>query len=213
MILEDDPYGLFGLDDRPRPRLKALDRERRVIYLGSFAKSCFPGARVGFFVADQEVVDEHGHITLLASELSNIKSMLTVNTSPISQAVVGGLLLESGCSLKAANRDKIAFYRDNLNGLLDSLRRHMPPGITWNTPAGGFFAVVHTSIVADEALLEISAQDYGVLWTPMSFFYTDGAGDHDLRLSCSYLDLETIDAGVQRLARLLIDRTQTPAAV
>lgn len=44
-LLEDDPYGLFGLDDEPRPALKSLDTEGRVIYLGSFAKSCFPGAR------------------------------------------------------------------------------------------------------------------------------------------------------------------------
>jgi (S)-3,5-dihydroxyphenylglycine transaminase len=205
LILEDDPYGLFGLDDRPRPRLKALDTRRRVIYLGSFAKSCFPGARVGFFVADQVVVDAQGRRTLLADELSAIKSMLTVNTSPISQAVVGGLLLESGCSLKAANRDKIAFYRNNLRGLLDSLDRHMPAGITWNTPAGGFFAVVQTPMVADEELLEVSAREYGVLWTPMSFFYTDGAGGQALRLSCSYLDLQIIDSGVQRLARLLRD--------
>ena len=114
LILEDDPYGLFGLDDRPRARLKALDTNRRVIYLGSFAKSVFPGARVGFLVADQVVVDAAGRRTLLADELSDIKSMLTVNTSPLSQAVIGGVLVESSCSLRAANRDKIEFYRRNL---------------------------------------------------------------------------------------------------
>lgn len=206
LILEDDPYGLFGLDDRPRPRLKALDTNQRVIYLGSFAKSCFPGARVGFLVADQVVVDAAGRRTLLADELSNIKSMLTVNTSPLSQAVIGGILLESGCSLKTANREKIAFYRDNLRGLLGSLEAHMPPGITWNTPAGGFFAMVQVPIVADEKLLEISAADYGVLWTPMSFFYPEGEGTHAIRLSCSYLDQEQINQGVLRLASLLRDR-------
>ena len=56
LILEDDPYGLFGLDDRERPRLKALDTTRQVIYLGSFAKTAFPGARVGYLVADQDVI-------------------------------------------------------------------------------------------------------------------------------------------------------------
>lgn len=66
LILEDDPYGLFGLDDRPRPKLKSLDTAGRVIYLGSFAKSCFPGARVGFLVADQTVIDRTGRRTLLA---------------------------------------------------------------------------------------------------------------------------------------------------
>jgi (S)-3,5-dihydroxyphenylglycine transaminase len=52
LILEDDPYGLFGADDGRLPALKSLDADQRVIYLGSFAKSLFPGARVGFLVAD-----------------------------------------------------------------------------------------------------------------------------------------------------------------
>jgi (S)-3,5-dihydroxyphenylglycine transaminase len=82
LILEDDPYGLFGADDRHRLALKSLDTDQRVIYLGSFAKSVFPGARVGFLVADQAVVSADGHRTLLADELSTVKSMVTVNTSP-----------------------------------------------------------------------------------------------------------------------------------
>lgn len=205
LILEDDPYGLFGVDDRPRPRLKSLDREQRVIYLGSFAKSCFPGARVGFVVADQTVVDADGTRTLLAEELSTVKSMLTVNTSPIAQAVVGGLLVESGCSLRRANAAKMDFYRRNLIALEDSLSRHFAgiSGVRWNTPAGGFFAVLDVPVHADEKLLEISAAQYGVLWTPMSFFYLDGGGRHAIRLSCSALSADDIDEGVRRLADLI----------
>jgi (S)-3,5-dihydroxyphenylglycine transaminase len=211
LILEDDPYGLFGLDDAPRPRLKSLDTDGRVIYLGSFAKSCFPGARVGFLVADQIVVDAAGRRTLLAEELSNIKSMLTVNTSPISQAVIGGLLLESGCSLRVANHEKITFYRQNLLSLMGALERYFPEparsraGIRWNVPSGGFFAVVDVPVQADEKLLELSAGEYGVLWTPMSFFYPTGGGERAIRLSCSALDPATIDEGVRRLADLIRD--------
>src|SRR5580700_7803017 len=124
LILEDDPYGLFGLDDKRSPTLKALDNGQRVIYLGSFAKSVFPGARVGFMVADQAVVSAAGHRSLLADELSTVKSMVTVNTSPIAQAVIGGFLVSCGYSLRAANREKIAFYRRNLRALLAALERH-----------------------------------------------------------------------------------------
>lgn len=205
LILEDDPYGLFGLDDRPRPRLKSLDTTKNVVYLGSFAKSAFPGARVGFLVADQEVVDAQGNRTLLADELSAIKSMLTVNTSPVSQAVIGGFLLEYGCSLRLANANRVDFYRDNLNTLLKSLGEFMPEGTTWNAPAGGFFAMVDVPVAANVELLEISASEYGVLWTPMSFFYTKGAGQHSIRLSCSYLNQTEIAEGVSRLAALLND--------
>jgi (S)-3,5-dihydroxyphenylglycine transaminase len=208
LLLEDDPYGLFGLDDEPRPTLKSLDTEGRVLYLGSFAKSCFPGARVGFLVADQTVVDAEGRRTLLAEEMSAVKSMLTVNTSPISQAVIGGVLVESGCSLRAANRDKVEFYRDNLRTLLAALERHFPrsangeDAVRWNVPRGGFFAVVDLPFEADEKLLEISAEQFGVLWTPMRFFYSDG-GANALRLSCSYLKAEQIAEGVHRLSRLV----------
>jgi (S)-3,5-dihydroxyphenylglycine transaminase len=206
LILEDDPYGLFGIDDRRRPTLKALDTDQRVIYLGSFAKSVFPGARVGFLVADQTVVSAGGGRSLLADELSTVKSMVTVNTSAIAQAVIGGVLASCGCSLRAANQEKIGFYRRNLRALLGALERHFADSaITWNSPSGGFFAVLNVDFTADEALLEVSARDYGVLWTPMSFFYLDGGGTHAIRLSCSALTTDQIDEGVRRLARLIAD--------
>ncbi|GIH19610.1 aminotransferase-like domain-containing protein [Rugosimonospora africana] len=210
LILEDNPYGLFGLTDAALPTLKALDRERRVVYLGSFAKSGFPGARIGFLVADQRVVAADRPPALLAEELSTVKSMLTLNTSPVTQAVVGGLLLECGCSLRAANREKIEFYRTNLTGLLDALDRYLPAGlgVRWNVPAGGFFAVLTVPAhgpAADVDLLETSARDYGVLWTPMGFFYPDGGGSRALRVSCSALCPADLDEGVRRLAKLLGD--------
>jgi len=204
LILEDDPYGLFGLDDSRSPTLKSLDTDQRVMYLGSFAKSVFPGARVGFLVADQAVVSADGQRSLLADELSTVKSMVTVNTSPIAQAVIGGVLVSCGYSLRAANSEKIAFYRRNLRTLLAALERHFSdPEITWNSPSGGFFAVLKVPVRADEKLLELSARDYGVLWTPMSFFYLDGGGSHAIRLSCSALPTDQIDEGVRRLAAFI----------
>jgi len=206
LILEDDPYGLFGLDDRPSPALKSLDTEQRVIYLGSFAKSVFPGARVGFMVADQTVVRAGGQRSLLADELSTVKSMVTVNTSPIAQAVIGGVLVACDGRLREANREKIAFYRQNLRALLAALQRRFDdPAITWNSPNGGFFAVLNVPIRADEKLLELSARDYGVLWTPMSFFYLGGGGSHAIRLSCSALPTDQVDEGVRRLASLIAE--------
>jgi (S)-3,5-dihydroxyphenylglycine transaminase len=206
LILEDDPYGLFGIDDQHRPAVKSLDAAQRVIYLGSFAKSVFPGARVGFLVADQAVVSSAGQRSLLADELSTVKSMVTVNTSPIAQAVIGGVLVSCGYSLRTANREKIAFYRRNLRELLAALKRHFSdPAVSWNSPGGGFFAVLNVPVRADEKLLELSARDYGVLWTPMSFFYTGGGGRHEIRLSCSALATDQIDEGVRRLATLIAD--------
>lgn len=209
-LLEDNAYGFTATHDMAHLPLKALDRNARVIYLGTFAKICVPGVRVGFAVADQRV-GEGATQRFLAQELATIKSMLTVNTSPICQAIVGGMLLEHETSLQALARDKGAFYRENMQWLLEALERylgpcgHSPHQVSWNTPQGGFFVRVQTSFLVDEAMLELSAQRYGVLWTPMANFLLGGAQSRELRLSCSYLNREQIDEGVRRLSRFIED--------
>ncbi|MFJ4091015.1 PLP-dependent aminotransferase family protein [Kitasatospora sp. NPDC089913] len=207
LVLEDNAYGFTAAPGAELPLLKALDRNRRVVHLGTFAKVCFPGARVGYVVADQEVVRPGGPATLLADELAAAKSMVTVNTSPVCQAVIGGMLLEHGGSLMALSRRKSELYRRNLGHLAEELDRHaadgLPDGISWNRPEGGFFVRMTLPVPADTALLERSAAEYGVLWTPMAPFHLGSGGDHRLRLSCSYLDPGQIETGVARLAGFL----------
>ncbi|MEU5031972.1 PLP-dependent aminotransferase family protein [Streptomyces milbemycinicus] len=207
LLLEDNAYGVFAGEGR-LPSLKSLDTGRRVVRLGSFAKTVLPGARVGYAVADQRVVDESGGTSLLADHLSTIKSMLTVNTSPWAQAVVGGALVEHGYSLPAANRREIDVYQRNLRLILEGLARRFPsdpagPLISWNTPTGGFFLTLTVPFRADDELLEYSAKEHGVLWTPMSHFYGGDGGYEQIRLSLSQLTPDTIDIGLDRLASLV----------
>jgi (S)-3,5-dihydroxyphenylglycine transaminase len=205
LLIEDSPYRLVSPGER-LPPLKALDTGRRVVQLGSFAKSAFPGARVGYAVADQLVVGPDGSCGLLADELAKIKSMVTVNTSPLSQAAVAGMLLASGGRLSALNAGPAAHYGENLRVLLHELDLRFPEqrravsGVRWNRPGGGFFLAVQVPFRADNAALERSAREYGVLWTPMAYFYPEGGGDHALRLAFSYLTPELIREGVARLA-------------
>ncbi|MEU4620076.1 PLP-dependent aminotransferase family protein [Actinoplanes sp. NPDC023801] len=207
LLIEDDPYGFLAGPQERVPALKALDPGRHVVHLGTYAKTCFPGARVGYVVADQRVRTADGRRGLLADEIALIRSMITVNTSAVSQAVVGGLLLRGGGRLREANRERIAHYRRNLEVLLDALNRSFPPGsgVSWTRPAAGFFVVLRVPFVADDAKLAESATRYGVLWTPMSYFYPDGGPRHELRLSCSALDPGQIEEGVRRLAALVRD--------
>jgi (S)-3,5-dihydroxyphenylglycine transaminase len=207
LLLEDNPYGLFYGDEQRVPTLKALDERRRVVYLGSFAKTVLPGARVGYVVADQRVRGRDGTVGLLADELSKIKSMLTVNTPALAQAIVGGKLLEHGCSLVAATVREREVYAHNRSVVIDGLAaRFAGLPVSWNAPAGGFFVVVTVPFPVDDALLERSARDYGVLWTPMHHFY-DGSGTRvrSLRLSCSTVTAAEIELGLDRLAALLTD--------
>jgi (S)-3,5-dihydroxyphenylglycine transaminase len=202
LLLEDNPYGLFH-GPRPRtPALKALDRSRRVIYLGTFAKTVMPGARVGYVVADQRVRTDDGSPVLLAEQLSRLKSMLTVNTSPVAQAIIAGKLLAYGCSLTTANSRERALYQRNRDHLVRGLETRFAgtvPGVSWNVPDGGYFLVLTVPFEANDVALELSARDFGLLWTPMSHFYGSGGGTHQLRLAYSAVHPDAIDEGLDRL--------------
>ncbi|MCX4970747.1 PLP-dependent aminotransferase family protein [Streptomyces sp. NBC_00654] len=202
LLLEDNAYGLFGSERLPT--LKALDRSGTVVYIGSFAKTGMPGARVGYVVADQHVAGGG----LLADQLSKLKGMLTVNTSPIAQAVIAGKLLLNDFSLAKANAREIAIYQRNLQHTLGELTRRLGgcPGVSWNTPKGGFFVTVTVPFVVDDELLKHAAGDYGVLFTPMHHFYGGKDGFNQLRLSISLLTPELIEEAVSRLAALITAR-------
>jgi (S)-3,5-dihydroxyphenylglycine transaminase len=216
LILEDSPYRLVS-PGRQLPTLKSLDRNRRVVHLGSFSKTLFPGARVGFAVADQPVNDGTGHTGLLADELAKIKSMITVNTSPLSQAAVAGMLLASAGRVSTRNARISAYYGEAMRLMLRQLDAHFPAArrtalnVGWNRPAGGFFLTVDVPFPAGDAQLARSADEFGVIWTPMSYFYPQGGGTNAIRLSISCLSEAEIVDGVARLARFIETEIQVRA--
>jgi (S)-3,5-dihydroxyphenylglycine transaminase len=205
LLLEDNPYGIFG--EPGPPTLKSMDRNRSVVYLGSFGKTGVPGARVGYVLADQLVRRADGRTELLADQLGRIKSMLTVNTSPLAQAVIGGKLLEHDYSLRAANTREREIYRENLRHMLSGLERRFPacgaPAVTWNVPRGGFFLVLTVPFEVGDEMVDRCAREYGVVWTPMHHFYGGGPPMRQLRLSFSHLSADEIDEGLDRLAAFL----------
>jgi (S)-3,5-dihydroxyphenylglycine transaminase len=205
LIVEDSPYRMVS--QAPHlPTLKSLDRRHRVIHLGSFSKTAFPGARVGFAVADQPVTGATGRTGLLADELAKIKSMVTVNTSPLGQAAIAGTLLSCQGRVSQLNAEASAYYANAMAATLRQLDSCFPAqarsalGVRWNKPDGGFFLTMRVPFPAGNAALVRSAEDFGVIWTPMSYFYPHGGGDHSIRLSVSYLTQEDIVDGITRLA-------------
>ncbi|MGY5059945.1 aminotransferase-like domain-containing protein [Streptomyces sp. 900105755] len=205
LILEDNPYRLVSPGSQV-PTLKSLDQYRRVIHLGSYSKSLFPGARVGYAIADQPVLKADGTTGLLADELAKIKSMITVNTSALSQAAVAGALLASSGRLSELNAGMAAHYGDTMRFTLQGLEREFPAdrrarlGVSWNMPGGGFFLTLQVPFCADNDALGRAAREFGVIWTPMSYFHPEGGGDRTIRLAISYVTHTDVTDGLRRLA-------------
>jgi (S)-3,5-dihydroxyphenylglycine transaminase len=215
LLFEDNPYGMFSYDGDPLPTLKALDEHGVVVYLGSFSKTLYPGLRAGYLIADQEVVGPAGQRTSLADELSKVKSLTTVTTAPVVQAVVGAQLLANGGSLRELVRGKLPFYRGNRDRMLACLERELGGaggmnGVRWNRPAGGFFLTVNLPFAFEDACLQACARDYGVVVCPMSYFALTAGREAQVRLSFSYVTEEQIEEGIGRFARFVRDRAAAP---
>lgn len=58
LIVEDDYEFEMSFLQPPSPALKSLDSEGRVIYVGSFSKSLFPGLRLGYLVGSEPFIRE-----------------------------------------------------------------------------------------------------------------------------------------------------------
>ena len=58
IIIEDDYDAELSLDRNALPALKADHTSGRVIYVSSLSKPFSPGLRLGYFVADADLVDE-----------------------------------------------------------------------------------------------------------------------------------------------------------
>ena len=56
-IIEDDYDSEYRYESMPIASLQGLDRDARVIYIGTFSKTLFPSLRLGYLVVPLDLVD------------------------------------------------------------------------------------------------------------------------------------------------------------
>jgi (S)-3,5-dihydroxyphenylglycine transaminase len=209
LIIEDNPYGMFVYEGEHSPTLKALDSDQTVLYIGSFAKTLFPAMRLGYVVADQEINGKR-----LAEELSKVKSLLTVNTSPLLQAMAAQTLFKHQLTLRPLMELKIKDYRRNRDVMCDCLASEfadLTAFVKWNRPRGGFFLTLQLPFDFGEQELQRCAANYGVIVSPMKFFTMAGKRQSQVRLSFSYVSEDLIREGIRRLRLFVMDTLGKPS--
>ena len=201
LVVEDDPYSYFYLDGAEPPSLKSVDGSGRVIYVSTVSKILAPGLRLGWVVADEEIVEK----------LAIAKQGVTLQSPTLSMYVLLEALKRGLVDRQLPKLKEI--YRVRRDAMLEALETYMPEGVRWTRPSGGMFVWLEAPERVDmDALLPLALTKYKVAYVPGSAFHVDGGGRNTARLSFSYPPLDAMREGVARLAKLIAEHVAARAA-
>ena len=192
LVIEDDPYRDLRYSGEPLPPIKEYDQSEHVIYMGSFSKIISPGLRVGYMVANEEIIAK----CCIAKQGSDL------HTSNIAQAIVD-LYLRKGL-LAPHIREIVPGYRDKLNAMLEELKT-FPEGTRYTCPEGGLFIFVTMPEGFHAGEMFQKAVERGVAFVPGTSFYPEGGHHNTLRLNFSNSTLPQIHEGMAALRTLFAE--------
>ncbi|WP_320775603.1 PLP-dependent aminotransferase family protein [Streptomyces sp. CRN 30] len=196
LLVEDDPYGelSYRADPSGPPALAALSPE--AVRIGSFSKTLFPAARLGFLTAPRP----------LAATLNRLKQAADLGNSTFLERIVYELVRPPG-----APADRLAVtrgvYRERRDVLVDALRRGLGERLRFSVPDGGFFLWARLDDGTDATALLREALAEKVSFVPGAAFFARDPDTAALRLSFSCAEPERMATAGVRLARAL-ERTR-----
>ncbi len=198
-IFEDDCYADLIWDGRRPPALYSMSRNGGVIHIGSFSKSIAPALRVGYIVAEWE----------LLSRMLAIKT--DAGSGALEQMVLGEFCpAQFDVHVPELTRG----LRKKLETLMDALDEQFGTAAEFDDPRGGIFLWVKLPDQVDTLKLFQSALAAGVAINPGPEWSTDkGYSKSRTRLCFANASHEAIRAGVAALAEVCRREFGVPARI
>ncbi|MFX3633057.1 MAG: PLP-dependent aminotransferase family protein [Candidatus Pristimantibacillus sp.] len=195
VIIEDDYDSEFRWGGRPAEPLKALDRDGRVIYVGTFSKTMYAGLRLGYAVVPES----------LREPMRRAKFLLEPHPSSIAEQRALATFMVSGQYTRHLRRQRRLYgrrllrFREEAGRLLGGLFRFVP------SDAGLHQFAYWIGDSADYDRLRLTCQSDGVSWSGGERFWRE---QEDLKLAqptalfgFSHLNEDEITEGIQRIAK------------
>ena len=177
--------------DAPSPALKSLDTEGRVIYVGSFSKSLFPGLRLGYLVGSEAFIREARALRA---------SVIRHPPGHIQRTAAYFLSLGHYDALIRRIREALKARRAVMQDAIDQ------SGLTvaGKGAFGGSSFWMQANPDVDTEILAEDLKSEGVLIEPGHPFFTGETPPKNFyRLGYSSIPSERIPEGVARIARAL----------
>jgi len=191
VIIEDDYESEVNFIESPLPALKSMDDNGRVIYVGSLSKSLSPGLRIGYVVADFELISQ-----MRALRRYSYRHPPTNNQKTLA------LFIEQGYYDSHVRRMRVLYERKwkAMNNGIDSYLKlcdvYSTPGsfCFWLRLPNGVNAIDVTTRAASEGIVVESGD---------CLFISRNRHESFIRLGFSAISENNIDQGLRKLGEII----------
>jgi GntR family transcriptional regulator/MocR family aminotransferase len=188
-IIEDDYDSEYRFGSQPISSLQGLDRDRRVIYIGTLTKILFPALRVGYIVIPEDLVEA----------FATVRRAMDFFSPTFHQVVLADFIREGHLSRHARRMRQLCEGRRS--ALVEAIRSELGDGLeVLGDRAGMFLAAALPKGSRDLPIAEEAAR--GGLWaTPLSQCSIGRPRRQGLVLGYGGFNETEIRSGVRRLRR------------
>ena len=188
MVIEDDyEIGLVG-HVKLKPALKSHDKNGRVIYVGSLSKTLSPSIRMGFIVANKDIIKS-----------AKIIRSLTVRHPPsIVQETTAMFLAHGYHDMHLKNLRQI--YSQRWHIMNAGIKQHLPMFSKGHASGGTSFWLTGPPHF-DAEIFAKRLQKRGVLIEPGHIFFDKGAQKNAFRIGFPSVAGNKINTGLQQIGQ------------
>ena len=198
VIVEDDYDSEFRFEDRPLAPLQNLDRDGRVVYVGSFSKTLMPSLRVGYLIAPRSLQDT----------LRQAKLLTDWQGDAVTQGALARFMGEGLLSAHVRKVTKV--YAARRQALLQGLAT-LPEGVLEVLPsaAGLHVCTWFTDRSVDDVAVAAAAARVGVALEPVSVRFQGTTPRPGLAMGFRRVTVDQVPEALTRLAAVLPGQAPT----
>lgn len=191
ILIQDDPYGELRFEDTPRIPYIGMNKTNKNIYLGSFSKIVTPGMRLGYIIADKEII----------KMIETAKQASDLHSNVFGQYMISDYLYNNDLDKHIEKIKKL--YKAQANAMVSAMEEFFPKDVTFTRPKGGMFTWVTLREGVNVLDLFDKAIAKKVAFVPGHPFYVNPQNVNTLRLNYTNADEDTIRTGIKRLAEAM----------
>ncbi|MDO4868735.1 MAG: PLP-dependent aminotransferase family protein [Bacillota bacterium] len=186
-IIEDDYDSELRYFGRPIPALKSLDRNERVIYLGSFSSTLFAAVKISYMVLPETIARIFASIVSDYSQTCSKTEQLTL-----------AMFMETGYYQTHIKKLR-KLYSGKLSRVTEAFQRKAPDFVNVTDTASGINIILHIRSPKDGDTLKKEALSSGLPSVVLDSFPSGDGYETNLIFYYNQIPLKSIDTVISGL--------------